>query len=70
MRFLFVLIVLLNAVSVEAQERIIQTDSLGNKQYHKQQYVVVRENNKEKVCPVNSLGRIEYHKGCTEILRK
>lgn len=43
--------------------RIIQTDSLGNKQYHKQQYKIVDN----KICPVDSIGNVEYHKGCMVI---
>ena len=43
---------------VVAQQRIVQTDSVGNKQYHKPQYVV-KDN---KVYQTDSVGNVKYHK--------
>ena len=50
-------------VSIASAQRIVQTDSLGNKQYHLQQYVRLAN----KICPVDSIGNIQYHKGCTNV---
>ena len=41
-----------------AEQRIVQTDSLGNKQYHKPQYVV-KDN---RVYQTDSVGNKQYHK--------
>jgi hypothetical protein len=38
--------------------RIVEVDPYGNKQYHKQQYVI----RKDKIYETNSYGRIQYHK--------
>lgn len=50
----------MGVVSLASAQRIVQTDSLGNKQYHKQQYKIVDN----KICPIDSVGNIEHHKGC------
>jgi hypothetical protein len=41
-----------------AEQRIVQTDSVGNKQYHKPQYVV-KDN---RVYQTDSIGNKQYHK--------
>ena len=58
----WVLLCCMMAVStlpVSAEEkRIYQTDSVGNKQYHKQQYQI----KDGKVYQTDSVGNIQYHK--------
>jgi hypothetical protein len=61
--FKLAILILLASGSACAQQRIVQTDSIGNKQYHLQQYVRLAN----KICPVDSIGNIEYHKGCTNV---
>ena len=46
------------AFCVTANAIVVQVDSTGRKEYHKQQYVI----EKGKVTPVDSTGRKEYHK--------
>lgn len=45
--------------------RIIQTDSLGNKLYHKQQYRI----KDGQIYETNSIGNIQYHKPHSVILK-
>lgn len=47
-----------NKKTVPNGTRIIQTDSVGNRQYHKDQYVVQNG----KVYQTDSVGNIQYHK--------
>lgn len=68
MKFLLIVLALIwlhinNIYSVietaNAQEvRIVQNDSLGNPQYHKQQYKIVND----KIYHADSTGNIQYHK--------
>ena len=58
MRTCFMLSLLAFCATANAAQKVVQVDSTGRKEYHKQQYVV--EN--DKVIPVDSTGRKEYHK--------
>ena len=66
MKLFILCLISLFSVAAAAQQRIVQTDSLGNKLYHKQQYTIVGN----KICPSDSLGNIEHHKGCLVITDK
>lgn len=44
--------------TVRQDGRVIETDAVGNKQYHKQQYQI----KDGKVYQTDSLGNIQYHK--------
>ena len=54
----FMLSALAFCLTASATQKVVQVDSVGRKEYHKQQYVVERG----KVIPVDSTGRKEYHK--------
>ena len=54
----FMLSMLAFCLTATATQKVVQVDSTGRKEYHKQQYVV----EKDKVIPVDSTGRKEYHK--------
>lgn len=43
---------------IQNDGRIIETDSVGNKQYHRQQYQI----KDGKVYQTDSVGNIQYHK--------
>jgi hypothetical protein len=43
---------------IEKDGRIIQTDSIGNKQNHKKQYIIKKGN----IYQTDSIGNIQYHK--------
>ena len=58
MRIYFMLSMLAFCLTANATQKVVQVDSAGRKEYHKQQYVV----EKDKVIPVDSRGRKEYHK--------
>jgi len=51
---------------VQENGRVIETDATGNKQYHKQQYVIKDRN----VYPTDSLGRIQYNTPSLTVQRK
>jgi len=46
--------------------RLVQTDPILGKQYHKQQYEI-RDG---KICPVDIYGNREYHKPCITIEKR
>ena len=54
----FMFSVLAFCLTASATQKVVQVDSVGRKEYHKQQYVI----EKGKVIPVDSTGRKEYHK--------
>lgn len=58
MKVLFIMLSLFVSVLCNAEERIIETDSIGNKQYHKQQYVTQGD----KIYQTDSVGNTQYHK--------
>ena len=53
----FMLSMLAFCFTASATQKVVQVDSAGRKEYHKQQYVV----EKDRVIPVDSRGRKEYH---------
>jgi len=60
------MLALLIAFSASAQQdgkRVYQKDSIGNIQYHKQSWIIV----KGEMCPVDTVGSRLYHKPCLDI---
>lgn len=53
----------LGVMAQASTNRIVQVDSVGNKQYHLQQYVRI----KDRIYPVDSIGNVEYHKGSVKL---
>lgn len=62
----FIVSLVLFSMSATAAQKVVQVDSTGRKEYHKQQFVV----EKDKVIPVDSTGRKEYHKPSYVIKQK
>lgn len=54
------------AESADTPKRLVQTDPILGKQYHKQQY----EMRDGKICPVDTFGQRQYHKPCLSIEKK
>ena len=52
-----------NAFAQQEGKRVYQKDSIGNIQYHKQSWVIV----KGQMCPVDTVGSRLYHKPCLNI---
>ena len=57
------LFVAANAFAQQEGKRVYQKDSIGNIQYHKQSWVIV----KGQMCPVDTVGSRLYHKPCLDI---
>ena len=57
------LFVATNAFAQQEGKRVYQKDSIGNIQYHKQSWVIV----KGQMCPVDTVGSRLYHKPCLDI---
>ena len=57
------LLIAFSAIAQQEGKRVYQKNSIGNIQYHKQSWVIV----KEQMCPVDTVGARQYHKPCFEI---
>ena len=65
MKYLITLALLIafSAIAQQEGKRVYQKDSIGNIQYHKQSWVIV----KGQMCPVDTVGSRLYHKPCLDI---
>ena len=57
------LLIAFSAIAQQEGKRVYQKDSIGNIQYHKQSWVIV----KGQMCPVDTVGSRLYHKPCLDI---
>ena len=57
------LLIAFSAIAQQEGKRVYQKDSIGNFQYHKQSWVIV----KGQMCPVDTVGSRLYHKPCLDI---
>jgi hypothetical protein len=64
MKFAAILLAIVST-TVSAEQRIMQTDSIGNGQYHKPQYVA-RDG---KIYQSDSIGNPQYHKGSLTVVK-
>lgn len=58
MKYLISIVFILVSIGSHAETRIVPVDSVGNPQYHKQQYVVQGD----RVYETDSVGNVQYHK--------
>lgn len=65
MKYLITLALLIafSAIAQQEGKRVYQKDSIGNIQYHKQSWVIV----KGQMCPVDTVGSRQHHKPCLDI---
>ena len=57
------LLISISAIAQQEGKRVYQKDSIGNIQYHKQSWIIV----KGQMCPVDTVGSRLYHKPCLDI---
>lgn len=57
------LLIAFSAIAQQEGKRVYQKDSIGNIQYHKQSWIIV----KGQMCPVDTVGSRLYHKPCLDI---
>lgn len=57
------LLIVFSAIAQQEGKRVYQKDLLGNIQYHKQSWIIV----KGQMCPVDTFGTRQYHKPCMDI---
>jgi hypothetical protein len=65
MKYLITLALLIafSAIAQQEGKRVYQKDSIGNIQYHKQSWIIV----KGQMCPVDTVGSRQHHKPCLDI---
>jgi hypothetical protein len=65
MKYLITLALLIafSAIAQQEERRVYQKDSIGNIQYHKQSWIIV----KGQMCPVDIVGSRQHHKPCLDI---
>ena len=57
------LLIAFSALAQQEGKRVYQKDSIGNIQYHKQSWIIV----KGQMCPVDTIGSRQHHKPCLDI---
>ena len=57
------LLIAFSAIAQQEGKRVYQKDSIGNIQYHKQSWIIV----KGQMCSVDTVGSRLYHKPCLDI---
>ena len=57
------LLIAFSAIAQQEGKRVYQKDSIGNIQYHKQSWIIV----KGQMCPVDTFGSRQHHKACLNI---